>query len=259
MKIIFSGVRRSRLRHRPPRRSRIGRETVPLRQQVLGWTILAGITALFLFITVQLFRPLMRLASDPQKMRLFVQSQGAFGRIAFLGIEILQGFLPIPLELTTVAGGYIFGHVQGCALTVCSVLISTSMIFYITKMYGHRLVDLFIPKNLQRNVRWFRSERVRDTATFIIFLIPGTPKRLFIFTAGMVPQDFKRFLFISTAARIPTLLICSSGGGALSSGNYGLAVFLLALGLAFAVAGFLFYRYRNGKKKVPNSSSTLKK
>ncbi len=228
----------------PPRRKAEGAPTP--RQRVLGWAILIAATALFLYLTVQLCRPLARLASDPKKMRAFVQSQGAFGRVAFLGIEILQGFLPIPLELSAIAGGYVFGHVQGWALTICSVLISTTLIFHITKMYGHRLVDLFIPRDRQKSVRWFRSGRVRDAVTFFVFLIPGTPKRLFVFTAGMVPQNFWRFLFISTAARAPALLICSFGGGALGSGDYGLAVFLLAVGVLLGAAGFVIYRRVSG-------------
>ena len=235
----------------PPRRKAEGAPTP--RQRVLGWAILIAATALFLYLTVQLCRPLARLASDPKKMRAFVQSQGAFGRVAFLGIEILQGFLPIPLELSAIAGGYVFGHVQGWALTICSVLISTTLIFHITKMYGHRLVDLFIPRDRQKSVRWFRSGRVRDAVTFFVFLIPGTPKRLFVFTAGMVPQNFWRFLFISTAARAPALLICSFGGGALGSGDYGLAVFLLAVGVLLGAAGFVIYRRVSGGGVSPSA------
>ncbi len=240
---------RTKPRRRPSSPPAPGEPAPPLRQRVLGWSILTAGAALFVYITVLLCRPLAGLAADPQRMRAFVQSRGAFGRAAFLGIEILQGFLPIPLELSAVAGGYIFGHVQGCALTVCSVLASTTVIFYITKMFGHRLVDLFVPRRLQKNIRWFRSERTRDAVVFFVFLIPGTPKRLFVFTAGLVPQDFRRFLAISTAARVPALLICSFGGGALGSGDYRLAAALLVLALLLAAAGFLAWRRVQKKRE----------
>lgn len=216
------------------------------RQTLLGWLILAAGTALFLLVTALLCRPLVRLASDPREMRTLVLSQGGLGAAAFLGFEILQGFLPIPLELTAVAGGYIFGKVQGCVLTVCSVLISSAVIFSLTKLFGHKLADRVIPPLRQNRVRWFRNQRARDAVTFFVFLIPGTPKRIFILTAGLVPQNLWRFLIISTAARVPSLLVCSFGGGALCSGNYRLAAFLLTLTCAVAAAGFVFYRKTMG-------------
>lgn len=223
------------------------------RQTVLGWLILTAATVLFLLITALLCRPLVRLASNPGEMRAFVLAQRGFGIAAFLGFEILQGFLPIPLELTAVAGGYIFGRVQGCLLTVCSVLISTTVIFHLTRIFGHKLADRIIPPMRQNRVRWFRNARVRDAVTFFVFFIPGTPKRIFVLTAGLVPQNFWRFLLLSTAARIPSFFICSFGGGAIGSGNYVLAAFLLILTGAAAVAGFWFYRRTMGDKGHPAS------
>jgi uncharacterized membrane protein YdjX (TVP38/TMEM64 family) len=230
----------------------------PKRQQILGWVILLAATALLLAVMAMLFRPLTRLASDPKKMRLFVRSRGGMGFAAFLGIQILQGFLPIPLELTTIAGGYIFGKVQGCAIAVCAVLISTSVIFMATKIFGGRLVDLFIPPQRRKKVRWFRNEKVRDTVTVLIFLIPGTPKRLFVFTAGLVPQDFKRFLFLSTAARVPALLICSFGGGALGNGDYHLGVALLVTAALLAAGGFAVYRSLVRQKEISPAQDSKK-
>lgn len=209
--------------------------------------------ALFVLLAVLIFRPLMTLVSNPEEMRAFVRLQGPFGWIAFLGIQILQGLLPIPLELTTVAAGYIFGRVQGCALTICSTVISTTAIFYCTKIFGRSLVDLFFPPDRQRKVKYIRDEKVRDTVTLVVFLIPGTPKRLFVFTAGLVPQKFSKFLAISTVARIPALLACSFGGNALGSGNYTQAVVIFIVTGAVSVAGLLFYQFvmklRNKKEK----------
>lgn len=218
-----------------------------LRDRLLGGAVLLAVTALFIWFTVILCRPLLTLASDPGRFESFIRSQGAMGRAAFLGIQILQGFLPIPLELTTIAGGYAFGRVQGSLLTLCSVVVSTTMIFYFTKIFGHRLINLFFTPAQQKHILHFRSAKARSTLYWIVFLIPGTPKRLFVFSAGLIPQDFGRFLLISTLARVPSLLACSFGGWALFSGNYFQAAVLLAAIGILSVAGVLLYRAITGR------------
>lgn len=212
------------------------------RDRLLGTAILIAGFALFVWITAALCRPLLALVSNPEKMADFMEGQGAWGRVSFLGIQILQGFLPIPLELTAVAGGYAFGQVQGLVITLCAVMISTTAIFYFTKVFGRKLLNLFFSPAQQKKVLFFREEKNRDALTLVLFLIPGTPKRLFVFSAGLFPQNFGQFLLISTAARIPALLACSSGGNALGSGNYGQAIVIFVVLAAVSLAGSLLYK-----------------
>lgn len=218
-----------------------------LRDRLLGGAVLLAVTVLFIWFTVILCRPLLALAADPGRFESFIRRQGAMGRAAFLGIQILQGFLPIPLELTTIAGGYAFGRVQGSLLTLCSIVVSTTMIFYFTKIFGHRLINLFFTPAQQKHILHLRSAKTRSTLYWIVFLIPGTPKRLFVFSAGLIPQDFGRFLLISTLARVPSLLACSFGGWALFSGNYYQAAVLLAATGILSIAGVLLYRAITGR------------
>ncbi len=228
------------------------REKTTTKQKLLGFLILAAITAAFLALTACLGGPLLALASNPDEMRAFVESWGVWGRLAFLGVQVLQGFLPIPLELTTVAGGYIFGPVEGALLTVASTVISTTLIFYVTKLCGHKLINLFFTPERQKKMRYFRDPKLRNLLCWVFFLIPGTPKRLFVFTAGLVPQAFGRFLLVSTVARIPTILACTFGGHALGQEEYETAVVLLLAELLLGGAGFLAYRRFTRRKKEKN-------
>lgn len=247
MKIIRTKLKRKGFRPHVPHAA-VGGKT-PLRDKLLGVAILFAAALLFLWLTVLVCRPLVGLISDPRSMRDFIDAHKVMGRFAFVGIQVLQGILPIPLELTTVAGGYVFGKLSGCLLTLCATVISTAAIFYFTRLFGHRLVDLFFTPARQKTVRYFRDEKMRDIVTWIVFLIPGTPKRLFVFSAGLVPQRFRRFLFISTVARIPSLLACSYGGDALGDGNYTRAVVVFIVTGAVTVLGLLFYRYVGGVRK----------
>lgn len=217
-------------------------KTPTARDRVLGTAILIVGFALFLWLTVLLCRPIVQLAADPGKLESFVREQGAMGRVSFLGIQILQGFVPIPLEVTAVAGGYVFGRLQGLILTLCAVMISTTAIFYFTRIFGHKLLNLFFSPAQQRKVMYFRNEKTRTALTWILFLIPGTPKRLFIFSAGLFPQRFGKFLLISTLARVPALLACAFGGQALWSGDYNQAFVIFSVVGVLGVAGTAAYK-----------------
>gem|GEM_PF-314611 len=220
-----------------------------VREKLLGAAILVALAVVFFWLTVIVCRPLFILASSPHKFELFIQEQGALGRAAFLGIQILQGFLPIPLELTAVAGGFAFGRAQGTALTLCATMISTTAIFYFTRIFGHRLIDLFFTPAQQRGVKYLHDEKVRGTLTWIVFLIPGTPKRIFVFSAGLVPQNFRKFLVISTLARVPSLVACSFGGYALGNGNYAQATAIFVVIGFVSVAGVAIYRIFTKKRR----------
>ncbi|WP_411677950.1 TVP38/TMEM64 family protein [Caproicibacter sp.] len=217
------------------------------RETLLGALILAAALALFVLLTAALCRPLAGLLSDPARLRAVVRRRGAFGVLSFFGLEVAQGFLPLPLEVTTVAAGYLFGPFGGFLLTSASVLTSTTLLFTLAKLFGERFFLLLFPHG---ESPWIlRDEKARRLATWTVFLVPGLPKRLFILSAALVPQRFSRFLAVSTLARVPALIFCSFGGHALGSGNYARAVLLLCVVAIPALAAFFIYRSATARKK----------
>lgn len=233
------------------------KKTNPARDKLLGILILLAITAVFLWLTFQIGKSLLPLTSDSENLRRFVLKNGAMGYLAFLGIQMLLGFLPVPIELTTIAGGYAFGAPQATLLTILAMILSTTLIFYFTKLCGQKLLNLFFSPAQQRRVLIFRDEKVRSTVTWIVYLIPGTPKRLFTFSAGLVPQSFESFLFISIVARIPTILACTFGGHALEQQDYKLAVAIFSA-ISFAcLTGFVTYQCFTKRKRKEEKSHTF--
>lgn len=229
-------------------------EKTSVQQKLLGTFILIIITAIFILLMWVVGKPLLRLASDEHALEAYIQQKGIWGRLAFLEMQVLQGVLPIPIEITTVAGGFIFGPAEGAALTVCAMTISTTLIFWFTRLWGKKLINLFFTPKQQSKFKKFSNEKARNTATALVFAIPGAPKRLFVFSAGLIPQSFFKFLAISLCARLPTVLICSFGGDALVRKQYGMAIALFVLVGVIGTAGYLVYRFIIKPRKQTESN-----
>ena len=240
MKTILIRIKPRKHKKRSPHQRAQRQETL------LGICIVVVALALFIFITAMLCHPVVGMLSDPVRLRFTVRQQGIFGFLMFFGLEVFQGFLPIPLELTAVAAGYIFGSLSGFLLTVLSVAASTTLIFTFSKLFGERFFLLLFPHGQSPWI--LRDEKARRFATWIVFLIPGLPKRLFILSAALVPQKFSKFLCISTLARVPVLWICSFGGHAFGSGNYARAILLLGAVTIPAVLTVFIYHAATMRK-----------
>lgn len=212
------------------------------RDKLLGAVLLLFAAGIFVWLSVILYRSLVTITTGPEQFSRFIREKGASGRAAFLGIQFLQGFIPSPFGLTTIAGGYLFGRLQGSLLTITATVLSTTVLYYLSKIFGRKILNLFFTPKQQRKVNFFRDEKVRTALTWVVFLIPGMPKRIFIFSAGLFSKGFIKFLAVSTLARIPLILAHAVGGHALSSGNYFQAVLIFIAAALFSLVGIIFYK-----------------
>ena len=100
--------------------------------------------SLFLFIMVGV--PMVKHATDAEAYRTWIDSMGIWGRIAFIGMNILQVLVAVipggPLE---VAGGYAFGHFEAMILCTIGMGIGSALVFLLVRYFGYKLVEAFFP------------------------------------------------------------------------------------------------------------------
>ena len=81
--------------------------------------------------------PLVKFASEPEKFRIWVNSNGVWGRFAYVGMMILQiiaAFLPgEPFEMVA---GYAFGTIEGTALCFIASAIGSILVLLLTRKFG---------------------------------------------------------------------------------------------------------------------------
>ena len=104
-----------------------------------------------------------------------------------------------------------------------------------------RLVEIFVSLDKINELKLINNEKKLHRLTFILYLIPGTPKDLITYFIGLTRMNLSDFLTITIFARIPTVVSSTVGGNLIGSGQYYKAVVLFVVSAALSLAGLQLY------------------
>lgn len=187
---------------------------------------------------------MIRFVSEPEKFRLWVDEHGIWGRLAFIGMVILQIIVAIiPGEPLEIGAGYAFGAVEGTILCLIGAVLGGAIVVLLVRRYGIKLVEVFFPKEKIMSLRFMQDSRRLELLVFIVFMIPGTPKDLLCYAVGLTNLRMRDWLWISLVARIPSIITSTIGGNALGERNYVFAAAVFAVTLLISLGGILLYRH----------------
>ncbi len=208
-----------------------------------------GIILLLLFVCfmaavfVFVGRPMIRFISDPDKFRAWVDKNGVFGMLGYVGMIVLQIFVAIiPGEVFELYAGYAFGIKMGLLLYMIGSVLGSMAVFFFVKILGTRFVNMFFTDRDIHSLKFLRKSKKRDFLLFILFLIPGTPKDLICYYAGLTDISWKKWLFISTVGKLPSVITSILGGNALGTQDYTLAAVVLVITALVSTGGYFIYR-----------------
>ena len=112
----------------------------------------------------------------------------------------------------------------------------------LVRNWGIRVVEVFFPREKILSSKLLRDRKKRDALTFILMFIPGTPKDILTYCAGLTDMPLGTWLLISTIARIPSVVTSTIGGNALGLQDYWFALAVFGVTLALSLGGWLLYR-----------------
>lgn len=183
------------------------------------------------------------LASFSQEgLRDYIQSFGAAGWLVFLGLQFLQVFVAlIPGELLESAAGFVFGPWIGTGLCYIGIGLASAVVFALTRRFGVKLVEVFVSREKINQLRFLNTAKKRNILLFLLFFIPGTPKDLLTYFAGLTDMKLGAFLAISLLARIPSVLTSTFGGHLLGEGRYMGAILVYGITGIVSLCGILGY------------------
>ena len=194
--------------------------------------------------------PLVGFISDPASFRAWVEANGWYSRLTFVGMVIFQVLLAfIPGEPFEIAAGYAFGAVEGTILAIAGTAMGSIITFWLVRRFGMRLVRVFFSEEKINSVKFLKTSSARNYLFLIVYMIPGTPKDLLGYFAGLTDIPFPVFCLFCTLGRIPSVVTSTVGGDALGTRSYGAAIAVFAFTLAVSAAGLGLYQWICKKHK----------
>ncbi len=217
--------------------------------------VLLAVLGLLVIVPVIIYLPeIVKLTVSMDKFREFILSAGSMGPITFIFFQVLQTVIaPIPGEVIQIAGGYIYGVFFGSIYTTLGMLLGAVIAFYFTRFLGGAFIENLLKK---KNSRWMADmvdNKKFSIFLFIIFIIPGLPKDLFIYAAGLTNIKPLRFFTILLVARFPWLLASVSIGANIYQKNYISTIVISVVSVLAFILGLIY------KDKIINKLSKFKK
>ena len=181
-----------------------------------------------------------------------VENSGIIGMLLLFGLQLAQIFLIIvPREPIEILAGMCYGGLWGTIFIMISACIISTIIFLLVRKYGRKFVYHFCDEEKIakiENNKLFQNPKKIELIMFILFLVPGTPKDLLVYVAGLLPINPIRFIVISTIARIPSVITSTLAGTNLASGDWKMSILLyLAILVIVAIVIFIINKFDKSK------------
>lgn len=225
------------------------------RSKTAGILILVFVILFMVLIGCLVGIPMVRLVKDPEKFRQWVSSHGLWGDAAFVGMMFFQVIIAlIPGEPFEIGAGYAFGFWEGTFLCLLAVALGSAVIYWVMRKYGIRVALLFFSQEKLDSLSFLREGKRVNTIMFLLLLLPGTPKDLLSYVAGLTQIPFWHWMWIACVSRIPSVVTSTIGGNALGMQNYVFSIVVLAVTLLLSGLGVLVYRWlcKRHSKKSPH-------
>lgn len=207
--------------------------------------LLIIVVAIILGTLIYLFPLFQNLSTDKGKIEFKekIQSSGLLGLLMLSSLQFAQIFLIIiPGEPLEVLAGMCYGTIGGTIFITISAFITSAIIFFAVRKFGRKFVYSFCSKERVEkieNSKLFKNVDKLEWIMIILFLIPGTPKDLLVYIAGLLPIKPLRFILISTFARFPSVISSTIAGANIIEGKF--HMLFIAYLVTFIIVGILIF------------------
>lgn len=209
------------------------------RTMTRGTIVAAGAAVLLAIAAAVAFGPeLWAFFTDGDAVRAWVDAQGPLAPAAMGALVVAQIVVAVlPGEPVELAAGYLFGAWEGTLVCLAGGLVGTLLVTALVRTLGMRVVRAFFSVEELEGVAWLRDSARFELVMLVVFLIPGTPKDVLTYAAGLTTCPWWRIALIATVGRVPSIVTSTLAAGFASSGNWVAAAVTVAVTLALVAAG----------------------
>jgi uncharacterized membrane protein YdjX (TVP38/TMEM64 family) len=181
-----------------------------------------------------------KLFSSADQLRQWVSGWGAWAPLVFIGVQAVQVIVfVIPGEIAQIAGGYLFGALRGTLFSVIGIFLGSVVAFGLGKALGKPFVSALFPAAQVERLEKLLASRSARVVFFLLFVIPGIPKDILCYVAGITPMGFPFFAAASMLGRLPGIVGSAVIGSAAASSRWVLTGIVAGVAIVLFVAGFL--------------------
>ncbi len=151
----------------------------------------------------------------------FIMQYKGYAAAVLTGIQIMQVIICIiPGQPIQLAASYLFGVLKGYLISIGGAFIGAFIAFFIARALGKDSLEAIFGEEKVNDYHRKLNSGKGLTAVLLIYLIPGVPKDLVAYVAGISDMRLRPFLIVSTIGRSPGMLGSLLTGYFISSRNY---------------------------------------
>ncbi len=165
----------------------------------------------------------------------------------YIGVQVMQIIISvIPGQAFQFAAGYLYGFPLGLLYSIIGATLGTLISFYLAKLLGKDAIHLFFGEEKMTYFIDRLNSKKAYTIVFLIYLIPGLPKDIVSYAAGVSEMKCKAFLILSLIGRTPGMAGSLLIGSLYMKQHYiGMGIIAVLAVIAFAVC--IIFRKRISK------------
>lgn len=179
------------------------------------------IVGILLFIAIVILvtsEPVRPYISDPTRIRDFVLGFGGAAPLIFILLQIFQAIIPfVPGPVLIILAGLSFGIVNGPIYCLIGMSTGASIVFFIGRMYGKRIVHKHVDHSELLKLNKFIKEH-GDYAIFLGRALPLFPNDVVSFGAGLEKLRYKHYIIASLLGFLPSVIVYNLLGDQLIKG-----------------------------------------
>ncbi|MGF7012141.1 NRPS condensation-like uncharacterized protein/uncharacterized membrane protein YdjX (TVP38/TMEM64 family) [Lachnospiraceae bacterium PF1-22] len=206
--------------------------------------------AALVFMATIILLPYFQKLSEPENQAAienWINKKGSAGVLIILALQVLQVVIAfIPGEPVELLAGALYESVGGLVICLVGTIFASTIIFSLSKRFGKKLLHRFFSKEKVDSWTWLQDSKKSELVTFILFFIPGTPKDMLTYFVGVTEMRVRKFICITTIARLPSVLSSTIIGSTMRQGKWEISL------IVFLVTGILGIVGISTKQRVVN-------
>ena len=212
--------------------------------------VIAALAIVSAVLYVRVGRPMNELLKDVDGLKAWIAKRGWWARLVYMLLVCFQVLVAvIPGEPLELAAGFAFGPVEGTLICIAGITLGSVIIFALVRVFGVKLVERVFSREKIDSLKIMQNPKRLYIVTALLMILPGTPKDLLTYCAGLTKIPFTAWLLICSVGRIPSVITSTWGGHAVSEGNYLQAGIIFGVTALLCCAGLYAYGRMQDRKK----------